>query len=115
MLGHLTDFVSSPRGKWITLAVWIMAAGLLISQLPGLGEATENEQALFLPRDAEATRAYEFAQDRFPSAGTPVLIVFRESEGLSSASFAAATQLGEWLSGSEGGPRASSRPSTRTL
>ena len=102
MLGRLTDFVSSPRGKWVTLAVWLIAAGLLISQLPGLGEATENEQALFLPRDAEATRAYEFAQDRFPSAGTPVLIVFRDPGGLGPSSFAAAAQLGEWLSGPEG-------------
>ena len=102
MLGHLTDFVSSPRGKWVTLAVWVVAAGLLISQLPGLGEATENEQALFLPRDAEATKAFEFARDRFPSAGTPVLIVFREPDGLGPSSFAAAAQLGEWLSGPSG-------------
>ena len=101
MLARLTDFVSSPRGKWVTLAVWIVAAGLLISQLPGLGEATENEQALFLPRDAEATRAYEFARDRFPSAGTPVLIVFHEPDGLGPPAFAAAAEIGEWLSGSE--------------
>ena len=101
MLARLTDFVSSPRGKWVTLAVWIVAAALLISQLPGLGEATENEQALFLPRDAEATRAYEFARDSFPSAGTPVLIVFREPDGLGPAAFAAAAEIGEWLSGSE--------------
>ena len=94
--------MSSPRGKWVTLSVWIVAAGLLISQLPGLGEATENEQALFLPRDAEATKAFEFARDRFPSAGTPVLIVFREPDGLGPSSFAAAAQLGEWLSGPSG-------------
>ena len=71
MFGRLTDFVSSPRGKWITLAAWVLAAGLLISQLPTLNEATQNEQALFLPRDAEATRAYEFAREHFPSEGTP--------------------------------------------
>ena len=74
MLSHLTDFVSSPRGEWVTLAVWLIAAGLLISQLPGLGESTENEAALFLPGDAEATRAYEFARERFPLVGTPVLV-----------------------------------------
>ena len=99
MLGRLTDFVSSPRGKWITVAVWIIAAGLLISQLPRLSEASENEQALFLPRDAEATRAYEFARDRFPSAGTPVLIVFRDPAGLGPAAYAAAGEIAAWLSG----------------
>ena len=99
MLGRLTDFVSSPRGKWITIVVWVIVAGLLISQLPRLSEASENEQALFLPRDAEATRAYEFARDRFPSSGTPVLIVFREPGGLGPAAYAAAGEIGAWLSG----------------
>ncbi len=99
MLGRLTDFACGRRGKWVTLAVWLAAAGALISQLPMLADANENEQALFLPRDAEATRAYRFAQERFPAAGTPVLVVFRESEGLGSAAYAAAAELAAWLSG----------------
>lgn len=66
MLGYLTDFVSSPRGKWIALAAWLIAADLLTSRLPGLGDPTENEAALLLPGDAEATNAYEFARERFP-------------------------------------------------
>ena len=99
MLGHLTDFASGPRGKWVTLVVWIIAAGLLISQLPALNDVSENEQALFLPKDAEATRAYQFAQERFPSAGTPVLIVFREPTGLGPDAYQAAAQIAGWLSG----------------
>ena len=93
MLGLLTDFVSSPRGKWVTLAAWLIAAGALISQLPGLGESTENETALFLPQEAEATRAYQLARDRFPSEGTPVLVVFRDPEGLEGAAYSAAGEL----------------------
>ena len=99
MLGRITDFASSPRGKWATLIVWLVVAGLLISQLPRLSEVRENEAALFLPADAESTRAYEFARERFPSAGTPVLIVVREPDGLSPASFAAAAGLADWLTG----------------
>ena len=101
MLGHLTDFVSSPRGKWMTLVAWLIVAGLLISLLPRLDEASENEQALFLPRDAEATRAYEFARERFPTGGTPVLIVFREHAGLGSGAYGAAAEIATWLSGPE--------------
>ena len=41
-MGALTDFASSPRGKWITLLLWIAAAGILVSQLPGLADVTEN-------------------------------------------------------------------------
>ena len=99
MLGRLTDFAAGRRGKWVTLAVWLLAAGFLISQLPMLADANENEQALFLPRDAEATRAYRFAQERFPATGTPVLVVFREASGLGPAAYAAAAEIAAWLSG----------------
>ena len=99
MLALLTDFVSSRRGKWVTLVVWLIAAGSLISQLPMLADANENEQALFLPTDAEATRAYRFAQERFPAAGTPVLVVFRDPDGLGSGAYAAAAELAAWATG----------------
>ena len=98
MLGLLTDFASSRRGKWVTLVIWLVAAGSLISQLPPLADANENEQALFLPRDAEATRAYQLAQEHFPATGTPVLIVFRQSDGLGPAAYAAAGEIAAWLS-----------------
>ena len=99
MLGLVTDFVSSPRGKWITLLVWVVLAGTLISQLPRLADVTENEQALFLPGDAESTRAFELARERFPADGTPTLIVVREPAGLSAATFAAVAELEAWLTG----------------
>ncbi len=99
MLGRLTDFVSSPRGKWVTLAAWLVLAGALISLLPRLDEVTENESALFLPEDAEATRAFDLARERFPAAGTPTLIVVREASGLSPATWAAVADLEAWLTG----------------
>ena len=83
----------------MTLVIWLIAAGALISQLPRLDEANENEQALFLPRDAEATRSFRFAQERFPAPGTPVLIVFSEPDGLGPPAYAAAAEIAAWLSG----------------
>ena len=99
VLGRLTDFASSPRGKWATLLAWLVLAGLLLSQLPRLSDVRENEAALFLPGDAESTRAYEIARERFPSAGTPALIVLREPAGLSPPTVAAAAGLADWLTG----------------
>ncbi len=99
MLGRVTDFASSARGKWVTLLVWILLAGALISLLPRLDEVTENESALFLPEDAEATRAFDLARERFPSAGTPTLIVVREPTGLSDPTRAAVADLEAWLTG----------------
>ena len=101
MLGALTDFVSSPRGKWVTLAVWVLVAGALLSQLPRLDEVRENEEALFLPGDAESTLAYELARDEFPAGGTPTLIVFREPDGLSGPTLDAVDDLVAWLTGPE--------------
>ena len=98
-MGILADFVSSPRGKWITLLLWIVAGGLLISQLPQLNDLTENEASLFLPADAESTRAAALASERFPSTGTPTLIVVRESGGLSQPTWAAVAELEAWLTG----------------
>ncbi|MCY4615095.1 MAG: MMPL family transporter, partial [Chloroflexi bacterium] len=97
MLGALTDFVSSPRGKWVTLLVWVLVAGALLSQLPRLDEVRENEEALFLPGDAESTLAFELARDEFPARGTPTLIVFREPAGLGDATLAAVDDLVAWL------------------
>ncbi len=99
MLGGVTDFVSSPRGKWITLLAWILLAGTLISQLPRLADVTENEQALFLPGDAESTRAFELGRERFPADGTPTLIVVREPAGLGASTLAAVAELEAWLTG----------------
>ncbi len=100
-MGTVTDFVSSPRGKWITLLLWIVVAGLLISQLPQLADVSENEAALFLPADAESTRAVELARERFPAAGTPTLVVVREADGLSEPTWAAVAQLEAWLGSPE--------------
>ena len=99
MLSPLTDFVSSPRGKWATIALWVVVAGVLISQLPRLDEVTENEAALFLPSDAESTRAFELARERFPSQGTPVLVVVREPAGLSPSTWEGVRGLAAWLAG----------------
>ena len=96
-MGAVTDFVSSPRGKWITLLLWIVAAGVLVSQLPQLADVTENEAALFLPAGAESTRAVELARERFPAAGTPTLVVVREPAGLSEPTWAAVAGIEAWL------------------
>ena len=101
MLSLFTDFVSSPRGKWVTLALWVVLAAALISQLPRLDEVTENEAALFLPSDAESTRAFELARERFPASGTPALVVVSEPAGLGAGTWAAVAGLEAWLTGPE--------------
>ena len=101
MIGAITDFVCERRGKWITFVVWLVAAGVLISQFPQLADVSENDRVLFLPDDVESTRAVEFQQERFPASGTPVLIVVREEAGLSPQTWAGVAVLETWLTGPE--------------
>ncbi len=96
-MNTIASFVSSPKGKWITLVVWLLGAVVLVSQLPQLSDAIENEQTTFLPVNSESTQAFLFETERFPSVGTPVLIVIHEPEGLSSTTWAAVDKLNRWL------------------
>ncbi|MBG92878.1 MAG: hypothetical protein CL792_02740 [Chloroflexi bacterium] len=97
MTNILTDFASSKKGKWITLIIWLIGAAILISSLPRLDQVQENNQALFLPANAESTNAFELAQKKFPSDGTPTIIVFHNDEGLSNEVFLAERDLTKWL------------------
>ena len=101
MINILTDFACSKKGKWITLVIWLIGAGILISSLPRLDQVQENNQALFLPADAESTNAFELAQEKFPSDGTPTIIVFHNDEGLSNEVFLAERDLTQWLMSTE--------------
>ena len=97
----LTDFTCSKKGKWITLIIWLIGAGILISSLPRLDQVQENNQALFLPANAESTNAFELAQEKFPSDGTPTIIVFHNDKGLSTEVFSAEHDLSQWLISAE--------------
>ena len=101
MINILTDFACSKKGKWITLVIWLISAGILISSLPRLDQVQENNQALFLPANAESTNAFELAQKKFPSDGTPTIIVFHNDEGLSNEVFSAERDLTQWLISTE--------------
>jgi len=47
VLGVLTDFPSSRRGKWIVILSWIVLGAVLLPLAPTLDEVTENEQSAF--------------------------------------------------------------------
>ena len=93
MLHGLTDRVSTRRGAWVTLLVWIVLAGALIPLLPTLSDVTENDPLTFLPDNAESTRAAELVRERYPTSGTPAIIVFRNESGLTDADYAAAEEV----------------------
>jgi len=93
MIRTLTSWSASPRGKWIVLLVWLVAAGLISPLTPTLSDISENDPLSFLPDNAESTRAARLARERYAVAGTPAIIVFRNPDGLTDADMAAAQQV----------------------
>ena len=94
-------FTTSRVGRWVVLGSWIAALAAVIALTPSLAEVRENEQAQFLPEDAESTRAFEVARERFPTDGTPAIIVFHRDDGLTEVDRAAAEELAQWATSAD--------------
>jgi uncharacterized membrane protein YdfJ with MMPL/SSD domain len=97
VIRSITDFAASRRGKWITLALWLVISAIVTPLAPKLADVTSNDQSSFLPSGAESTRVADLIKTDFPSSGTPAIIVFRDADGLSQRDLAQAKQVSDWL------------------
>ncbi len=97
MLARITDFSTSPRGKWIVILVWLALAATIVPLAPRLADVIDNDSGAFLPGGAESTRVQELVESRFPTPGTPAILVFHNPNGLTEADKDQARILGEWL------------------
>jgi uncharacterized membrane protein YdfJ with MMPL/SSD domain len=97
-LSTITDACVSRRGKFVTLAVWLLIAAIsspLASRLPGLYDQSLTSQ---LPANASSQQALRFARSHFPAVpGTTALIVLSDPDGLSVGDRQIASRLSEWL------------------
>ncbi len=96
MLNRITDFSSSPRGKWIVIVAWVLLAGVLIPLAPALSDVTTNDSTNFLPDEAESTDVATLVEERFPADTTPAIIVFHNPDGLTDEQRGFAETLTEW-------------------
>src|SRR3712207_224051 len=80
-------FPASRRGKWIVLAVWLVAIiGLGAAGLPEkFTEAEENESTSFLPGDAESTTALKVTEGLQDGEVAPTVVVYRRDGRLTPA------------------------------
>jgi RND superfamily putative drug exporter len=90
--------VAGSRGRWLTVAVWLLlgAAGLLAHA--HIDDVTAAGQSSFLPEDSESTRALDALQHA--SSGredVPVVIVFERPGGLSKEEISAIGRIGDGL------------------
>jgi transport protein len=102
-LHTITDFASSNHGKWITVLVWILLAGVIVPFAPRLDEVRSNEDSIFLPSNAESAAAADLVSERYPNSGTPAIIVLRNADGLTEGDVNAARLINEYLVSGEAG------------
>jgi putative drug exporter of the RND superfamily len=95
---RLAASVTGPRGRWVTVAVWL---GLGIAGFVGrthIDDVTAAGQGSYLPAHAESTQVAKLMQRDFKGGSdVPVLIVFARRGGLSAADLNAIGRLGMGL------------------
>src|SRR5690606_9248183 len=79
-LNPITDWVSTKRGMWITIIVWLVLM-IALSMGPRLNDyKVANFQSL--PDDAQSIIADQKLKEYFPDdQGTPGILVFHNAEG----------------------------------
>ncbi len=97
-VARLAAAVTGPRGRWVTVGVWIALGVAGLVARTQIGEVTSAGQSSFLPANAESTRAVDLLQRDFKGgADVPVLIVFERNGGLTGADLNAIGRLGNGL------------------
>ena len=93
----LTDRATGKVGRCVTLALWLVAAGLLSGLAPKLANLYDNNASSAIGNQ-ESVRAQKIIQQHFPNQrGLPAVIVFSDASGLSDADYAKARQVSDWL------------------
>jgi uncharacterized membrane protein YdfJ with MMPL/SSD domain len=90
---HFVEAVSSRKGRWVTLAVWVIVVGLLSSIFPNVNKVLNNG-ASDLPNSVTSVQAEKVAKEQFPNnTGTPLLLVWYRNDGLTDQDYQLVTKL----------------------
>lgn len=102
ILHALTDVASSRRGKFVTLAVWLVATAVLVGIAPKLASVYDKTSSLAIPSSADSQVAQRLLLQEFPqSRGTPAILVFSDGAGLSTEDRARIQRVSQWLGSSQ--------------
>jgi RND superfamily putative drug exporter len=80
------DFVTSRRGKWAVVAIWVVVFAVLTPLGSKLGDETQDDTTSFLPESAESTEVVKTLDEDFASGETvQSTIVYHRDGGLTAA------------------------------
>jgi putative drug exporter of the RND superfamily len=90
-----TDTQAPPRSgrrtKFLVLVLWVVLAAVAVPLAGKLTDVQNNEAASWLPNSAEATAAFDRAQEAFPGSDKPVAVaVYARDSGLTDLDLAKA-------------------------
>ena len=98
LLHRLTDTASSQRGKFVVIGVWMLLTLLLSLLAPKLATLYNNTSSQSLPTTAQSQVAQKLLLRQFPAnKGTPAIVVFSDSAGLTIQDRFLVHQLNDWL------------------
>ncbi len=88
-----------PRGRWLTIAIWVVIAIAGFVGRSQIEEVTAAGQSSFLPAHAESTRVVDVLQREYRGSGddVPAIIVFQRHGGLTGRDIAAIGRLADGL------------------
>jgi len=96
---HIADAVTGPRGRLVTIAIWIVIAVAGFVARSHINDVTAAGQSSFLPKNAESTRALDALEHSQKSGEeVPVVLVFERDGGLTDADLNAIGRIGAGLS-----------------
>jgi RND superfamily putative drug exporter len=85
-LSALVSIVTGRRGKWVVLAVWVIAFAALMPLGSKLADETKDDTVSYLPESAESTEVVEILDREFAAGETTIgLIVYQREGGLTAA------------------------------
>jgi putative drug exporter of the RND superfamily len=83
ILDSLLAAVTGPRGRWVAIVLWTVAAAGCVFLHSRLGDVTAAGQSSFLPASSDSTQALGQLGSRFGSGDNiPALVVFARTGGL---------------------------------
>lgn len=101
ILHTITDAASSRWGKFVTMALWLVAIAVLAVAAPKLADVYDNAQQQ-VPAGDDSQVAARLLLKEFPSSrGTPAILVFTNASGLSADDRVRAKQISDWLTSAQ--------------
>src|ERR1700729_592402 len=98
LFARLVSAVTGPRGRWVTIAVWVVLAAAGVVLHGRLGEVTAAGQSSFLPAHSQSTRVVSLLKSDFHGGeNIPLFVLFDRPSGLTASDRVAIGRIGTRL------------------